>query len=206
MGDIEPVLNGDEHILWEGRPAVLPFFVGSLLAACCGAIILLAVLRGAGGVSPGAGEHIFALWLLSPFVLVGILLAVAFPLYRFLAYMSLFYAVTDKRVLLKSGIVAKNVLMLDFDQIGNVSVNIDFLDIFLGFGRSGSIALTTRGSIGPETIDPSPNGYVLSHIPHPYDVFKSLQQAEFDVKTDMEYPNRLRPDANPGYSTTYPPR
>ena len=47
--------------------------------------------------------------------------------------------------------------------------------------------------------------HVLSHIPHPYDVFRFFHRAEYDVKTDIEYPNRLRPDTNPGYPTTYPP-
>jgi hypothetical protein len=56
-----------------------------------------------------------------------------------------------------------------------------------------------------EEDDTAQTPHVLSHIPHPYDVFRFFHRAEFDVKTDIEYPNRLRPDTNPGYPTTYPP-
>ena len=32
MEDIEGTLNGDEKILWQGRPAWLPFFTGAIMS------------------------------------------------------------------------------------------------------------------------------------------------------------------------------
>ena len=205
MGGIAEVVNTDEHVLWEGRPAVLPFFASSLLSVLLGIPLFVGILRSLAGNPPGPSTRVFAVLFLGPFLLVGLVLAVGFPLYRLLVYLNLSYAITNKRVLLQSGIIAKDIVMLDFDQTSNASVEIGFLDVFLGFGQSGSLLLTTRGSLGSDETDPGHAMYVLAHIPHPYDMFKFFERAEYDVKTDMEYPNRLRPAENPGYPTTYPP-
>jgi hypothetical protein len=42
-------------------------------------------------------------------------------------------------------------------------------------------------------------------IENPYDVFKLLKQTYFDIKTDVEFPNKLRPSVNPGYPSDYQP-
>ena len=154
MGELDQVINGDERVLWRGRPALLPFFASTLLSVVLGTLLLLGILLFAGANLLDMPDHIFALVFLSPFLLVALALAVAFPLYRILVYANLSYAITNKRVLLHRGIIAKDVLMLDFDQISNASVKIDFPDVFLGFGQSGSVLLTTSGSLGPDVIDP----------------------------------------------------
>ena len=94
--------------------------------------------------------------------------------------------------------------MVDFDQIVDASVDISLIDIFLGFGRTGSVSLVTRAP-PDEKDNADTTAIVLSHICHPYDVFRFFHRAEFDVKTDIQYPNRLRPPSNPGYPTTYTP-
>ena len=53
--------------------------------------------------------------------------------------------------------------------------------------------------------DPEQAPHILLHLPHPYDVLRFFHRAEFDVKTDIQYPNQLRPNVNPGYSTSYSP-
>lgn len=42
-------------------------------------------------------------------------------------------------------------------------------------------------------------------IENPYDVFKLLKQVYFDIKSDFEFPNKLRSPANPGYQSEYQP-
>lgn len=205
MALIEEVLNGDETVLWEGRPAVLPFFASSLASMAIGAVFLLATIGRLTIDASQALTDIFALLALSPFLAIGLVFAIAYPLYRLLVYVNLSYAITTKRVLFRRGIVAKEVLMLDFDQISHAVVDIGFVDVFLGLGRSGSLLLATRGSLGPEASGPQHADYVLAHVPRPYDVFKFFERAEYDVKTDLDYPNHLRPASNPGYRTAYTP-
>jgi hypothetical protein len=40
-------------------------------------------------------------------------------------------------------------------------------------------------------------------IEDPYQVFKLVKQTSLDIKTDINYPNALRPETNPGYQTKY---
>ena len=42
-------------------------------------------------------------------------------------------------------------------------------------------------------------------VPAPYEVFKQIKTVSVDVKTDWNYPNKLRPEENPGYNTEYKP-
>jgi len=40
-------------------------------------------------------------------------------------------------------------------------------------------------------------------LENPYNIAKNLQKLSYDVKTDVQYPNSLRPDENNGYGTVY---
>ena len=93
--------------------------------------------------------------------------------------------------------------MLDFDQITNAEVNVGVWDMWLAQGKTGSIKVFSAG-----TVTRTKNGYVatpyiLANIEDPYEVFKLLKGVSMDVKTDIQYPNKLRPDENPGYNTKY---
>lgn len=44
---------------------------------------------------------------------------------------------------------------------------------------------------------------VLWDIENPYKVFNMLQKVVNDIKTDIYYPNELRPKENSGYNTKY---
>jgi hypothetical protein len=202
MGELAEIVGADEDILWQGRPALLPFFATTLLSLLVGIPLLSLVFLPA----TTTGTPVMTGYLLlAPFLLLGLTFAVAFPLYRILRYLHTRYAITDKRVVLESGIIERESEMVDFDQIAGASVEVSLTDIFLGLGRTGSIALVLRGASDVEQDKDTSTPYILSHIAHPYTVFAFFHRAEFDVKTDMEYPNTLRPPANPGYDTHYPP-
>jgi hypothetical protein len=47
---------------------------------------------------------------------------------------------------------------------------------------------------------------VFRAIENPYEVFKAIKQVSLDIKTDMNYPNDLRPEDNQGYKTKYTPK
>ena len=40
-------------------------------------------------------------------------------------------------------------------------------------------------------------------IENPQEIYSRLQKIVLDIQTDIEFPNALRPDENPGYNTKY---
>ena len=191
-------------IVWQGRPALLPFFATAFLSAAVGVAILCVTV--ATLLRAGPQESLpLELLLLAPFVVVGVALAVCFPLYRIVTYVCLLYVITDKRVLLRSGIIERETQMVDFGEVASAWVRTDLLDVIFGFWRTGSLTFVTRGPLTPDRNEEDARPYVLSHVVHPYDVFRFFQRAEYDVKADLEYPNALRPEKNAGYTTTYTP-
>ncbi len=83
-------------------------------------------------------------------------------------------------------------------------MTVGFLDILFG-RKSGSILVSTAGTIVSTKHGPRQRPYTLSHIENPYEVFKFFKEISHAVKTDIEYPNQLRPENNPGYQTQYNP-
>ena len=204
MGDIAPILTGDETILWEGKPALLPFFARAIVSFLVGLGVFGSVAWLVASQSLPLHPDLPATSLfLSPFLLTGFLLALCYPLYAILSYLCLSYAITSQRVVLRSGIIERAVVIVDFDQIAHAEMAVDLTDILLGFGRTGSLSFSTSPADAPENPEQAP--HVLSHLPHPYDVLRFFHRAEFDVKTDIQYPNQLRPNVNPGYPTSYSP-
>jgi len=135
MEDIDLIVDSDEAILWQGRPALLPFFAGALLSLLFG-VGLFAIASHFAVGQPGGrqSDSVDAFIFLTPILLAGFLLAVAYPVWRLLEYLRLSYAITNQRVVLQDGVIEHDVAMVDFDQIVDASVDINLADIFLGLG------------------------------------------------------------------------
>ena len=126
------------------------------------------------------------------------------PIYKALAYRHTYYAITNKRVLLQTGVIGRDFQIVDFDKITNAEVNVGIFDKL--FSRnSGSILISSAGTFTYGKHGPIARPYTLSNIPNPYDVFKFFKKVSHAVKTDIEYPNQYRPKTNLGYRTSYNP-
>ena len=152
-------------------------------------------------------ETINPLPLLFPHFWFGLAFVFGPPVYRLLVYKHTYYAITNKRVLIQTGVIGRDFQITDFDQITNAIVNVGLFDILFG-RKSGSILVSTagtftevRGRHGSSSIVAAP--YTLSHIPNPYEIFKFFKKISHDTKTDIHYPNKYRPKTNPGYQTRY---
>ena len=151
MGDIVPILSGDETILWQGKPALLPYFARAIVSFLVGVGAFVIVARLVAGQPLPLHPDIRAASLfLAPFLLIGFLLALCYPVYELLSYMCLSYAITSQRVVMRSGIIERAVVMVDFDQIVHADMRVDLTDILLGFGRTGSLSFTTSPADAPE--------------------------------------------------------
>lgn len=130
---------------------------------------------------------------------------VASPLYSLLSYSYIHYAITNKRVIMQRGLIGRDFQMVDFDKITNAEVNVGIIDKLVG-NSSGTILISTAGTFVQTRRGARPKPYGLVRIANPYDVFKLFKKVSHDIKTDIHYPNKLRPKSNPGYQTSYNPK
>ena len=205
MRELEKVLDQNEKVFWEGTPSFWPFLLSGSLPTTIfgifwmGFIVIFIIIS---WNDPGPFRYIvFAM----PHFWIGLLMLFGPTSYNALVFKHTHYAITDKRVIIQRGWIGRDFEMIDFDQITNAEVNVGFFDKSLGSGNTGSILVSTAGSFAFTRRGAVQKPYTMSNIPNPYDVFKFFKKVAHDVKTDIQYPNQLRPDENPGYQTNYDP-
>lgn len=194
MRTIHQILDQNEQILWEGKPQFLPFvFNGSnVFLALFGIFWSLFLIPMFGAMGS------FAFFI--PHTYVGPALIFGPTLYRIFVFSNVYYAITNKRVLVEGGLIGRDLKSLDFDQITDISVNVDLFDKMFG-QNSGSLLVMTAGSFKQTKNGAVPSPNEMDSIDDPYTVFKKLKEVTHTVKTDIEYPNAMRPSENPGYQT-----
>lgn len=206
------MLNENEDVLWEGAPEFWPFLGNSLFTVPIGIVFLVAsffifsAFSASFGMFQSFGIEGFGLPLFSLipvfFVAVALVIIIGPPAYTAMSHKNMHYAITDKRILIQKGVVGRDFDILDFDKISNAEVNVGFFDKLFGKG-TGSIFITMPGSLMVVNSTAVPMAHVLSNVKNPYEVFKFFKKVSYDVKTDIEFPNKYRPGTNPGYGTKY---
>ncbi len=104
-------------------------------------------------------------------------------------------------MILEGGLVGRDLKSIDFDQITDVTVNVDLFDKLFN-QNTGSIFVMTAGSFRQTKNGAVPHPHEMDSIHDPYVLFKKLKEVSHSVKTDVNYPNAMRPATNPGYNTT----
>lgn len=200
--EFEAVKDADETILWIGKPAYIPFLAQGIPFLIIGLVWLAfdsMFFLGFGDVGfGGMGGFITLFMLFHLFPFWGSLLNM---LRLVLIYRNVRYAITTKRIMLRSGFFGIDFKAVDFDKIQNLEVNVGPLEKLFNVGSirifSGQLVHTEHGSRSVAD--------VFKGIENPYGVFKQLKQVSMDIRSDINYPNQLRPDENKGYKTTYKP-
>jgi len=191
--ELDKILNADEQVLWEGGPSFWPFWFSRTLPLTIFAIfwdMFLLFFFFMSSTGPGLFKYII---FFTPHFWIGLAMLFGPGIYNALVFKHTYYAITSKRVIIQKGLLARNFQTIDFDKITNTEVAAGIFDQMFG-GNSGSIVITG-----------SNRAYLLSNVMKPYDVYKFFAKVQYDVKTDIEYPNQLRPSENPGYKTSYTP-
>jgi hypothetical protein len=198
--EFEALKDYDETILWTGKPSYIPFLAQGipflLIGLVWGAfdsIFVMGILSGGfGGMSafliPFMVLHLFPFWgsILNMFRLA-------------LVYKNVSYAITTKRVMLRSGFFGIDFKAVDFDMVQNMEVNVGPLEKLFNVGSirifSGEAMSTKNGMRSMYD--------TFKAIENPYGVFKQLKQVSMDIRSDLNYPNQYRPEENQGYRTKY---
>lgn len=199
--EFDAVKDNDETIYWTGQPKFIPFLAKGIpfliIGLLWGAFDLFFLMN---MMSIGGGQpFIWIFMLLHLFPFYGSIL----NMFRLaLVHQNTFYAITSKRLMLRTGFFGIDFKAVDYDKIQNLEVNVGPLEKLFNVGTirafTGEYAHTKNGT------RPLFNEFIA--IEEPYEVFKQIKQVSVDIKTDWNYPNKLRPEDNPGYNTKYTPK
>jgi hypothetical protein len=103
-----------------------------------------------------------------------------------------YYMATSQKIIIRTGLVGSEYTILYYPDIANVNLKIGILDRMFGVGDI-HFSMNNFGVRGGSN--------AFHDIDDPQNFFPVIQKIVMDVRTDMYYPNRLRPDSNPGYTT-----
>lgn len=193
---IEDVLNAGEQVLWRDKPDKRAYVAQAMMKMMPIAIIWL-IFDGAFivGISIGMAHGQIPLAILG-FIIPFFLLHLT-PVWMWLGntlkavveIKNIEYVATDRRVIVRSGVIGIDFKFLNYDEIETVNVKVSWTDKLF--------------KVGDVYINASSNSAVLFDIKNPYAIGSKMQKVVLDMKTDINYPNALRPDNNPGYHTSY---
>lgn len=202
--EIERMLMADESIIWKGTPKKSAYVINASMKMAPFALIWL-LFDGFFIVNfIGAGEMMGGMALvLIPFFALH-LMPVWIWLFNMLTaskrWKNTEYAVTNKRVLIRNGLVGYQYDSIYYTDIANVSLRVGVIDKMLGVG---DIYLVTKGKIGGSGSGATP---AILDVEEPDRAFGIIQGTVMNIQTDIHYPNAYRPDNNPGYNTQYNPQ
>jgi membrane protein YdbS with pleckstrin-like domain len=191
---MDNMLMGGEEVLWRGKPKKNAFVMNRIIKILPIALIWIlfdGIMIGAMIITGAIREM---LWFAIPFFAFHLL-----PVWVWLGnvisaskrWKNTEYAITDKRIILRDGLFGYNFKSIDYAEVDHVNIRVGFIDRLL---KVGDIHITVSGKT---------DNNVILDIEQPFSVFKMLQKTVLDIKTDIHYPNELRPQVNPGYNTQY---
>ena len=187
-----PLVSG-EKIIWSGKPKKKAFIINKSITMLPFALIRASVT-----------EHF--LFFIIPFFALHLM-----PVWIWLGnvvtankkWENTKYYVTDKRIIIKNGFFAENYQTIYYKDIKNVNLRIGLLDKMLGVGDIYFDFMPFNNGYNYQNAY-MPNACFLD-IEEYSELYPKLQKVVLDIQTDIEYPNALRPETNPGYNTEYKP-
>lgn len=194
--NIDDVLDSDEKVLWRGKPNAKSYVLANILKMMPIAVLWL-VIDGLiiYFITRGLIEGQIPLAMLAFFIpffllhLTPVWIWIANTVKAVKEVKNLEYAVTDKRVIIRSGMIGIDFKFINYTEIDSVNVKVGLIDKIF--------------NVGDIYINSSVNSGVLWDVSDPYGIGRALQKVTMDIKSDIHYPNAMRPDNNPGYKTEY---
>lgn len=193
--DINGLVGEDEEIIWQGKPNKKAFVLNNVLKMLPFALIWLCF----------DGFFIYMMLANNIFAELGgfaILIVVFFAIHLIPVWIwihnivtasarhkNIDYVFTNKRIIIKSGLVGIDINNIYYTEISNVNLRVGIVDKMCG--------------VGDIYIKATSSAQVLWDIDSPYAVVNNLQKIVNDIKTDVHFPNDLRPQDNHGFNTKY---
>lgn len=190
-----PLVKGEE-LYWEGKPKKSAFIGNQILSIMPIALIWLAIDSAIITGMINTIDDTRMLFFIVPFFALHL-----FPVWMWLAnvftankkWKNTTYYVTNKRIIIQKGFIAENYQSIYYKDITNVSLHIGIVDKIQGVA-----------DIYFSIINGTDTGNIIFYDIENYrEVYDKVQKIIIDIQTDIEYPNALRPENNPGYNTKY---
>ena len=191
-----PVLAAGEHILWSGKPKKNAFIASHSLTMMPIAIVWICFDFTAISSIFSSGNiqwfliGFFALHMMPVWIWLGSLITAP------KRWRNTNYYVTNRRIIIQGGFLAVNEKSLFFKEIRSVQSKVG---LFYKLSGTGSILFNAEMISGNNKATPPS----FQYLENAGAVYQRVQRTVLDMQTDMEYPNALRPEENPGYKTDY---
>ena len=191
--NVNDILVSDESIIWNGKPKKSAYIINKVITMLPIALIWL-IFDSTFIISfISLGNFMEMLWFIIPFFALHLM-----PVWIWLGniltakknWENTEYYVTNKRIIIVSGFIGMNYQTIFYKDINNVHLRIGIIDKLL---KVGDIYFDTSENKMQFFLD----------LENPYDLYTKLQKIVFDIQTDIEFPNNLRPNENNGYNTKY---
>lgn len=191
---IDSVLTPDEEVLWRGKPLKKSFVLSAFFKFLPFALIWLFF-------------DIMMIVLIStqlPSIPLPVIIFLVFffalhliPVWIWVANLVSAgkrqeleeYAFTGERIIVKKGFIGANVQSFPYSSLTSINLKIGLVEKLC---KVGDIYIVCQNQ-----------KVVLEDLPDAPFLYSRLQKIANDIKSDILYPNALRPGENPGYKTSY---
>ncbi len=191
---IEDILDTDESVLLRTKPkkgayifnAFMQMLPIALLWLIFDGVFIFAMVFNADKmpwfiwliVVPFFAVHLTPVWIW----LGGIIKASA-------GHKNIEYVFTEKRIIIRKGLVGIDFVNIYYSDIKGVNLRVGIIDRMF--------------KVGDIYISAERQSEILFDISNPYFILKKIQGIVVDIKTDIVFPNDLRPKENHGFKTKY---
>ncbi|MDP3901403.1 MAG: PH domain-containing protein [bacterium] len=161
MNEISQVIAPGEKMAYEGKPKYAPY----LISVIVGIVIAAAVI----GAIIGAVSDSMTIGILIGIIILGLGIFLVN-----LAYSRTHYAITDKRVIIQTGIVGRDFKSIDYERMQNVSASVGLIGVIF---KVGTVKIFTgeMQTTGGRNARMQPKYDKLRYISNPYEVLKTIQ-------------------------------
>lgn len=194
MNEIKDILNEGEQVLVELTPNKKDFILEAIFKGLPFVLIWVAFdvffLIQIFGVS--GFDTSMKLFIIIPFFILHLIplwLYIGRVVKRVIGYKNIKYVFTDQRIIIRDGLIGIDFKFFYYSEINSVEVKVGILDRLF--------------KVGDIYIHSDTKQAIIEDINNPYEYSKRIQKLTTDLKSDIYYPNDLRPKENHGYNTRY---
>lgn len=194
QNEVKDILSDDEEVLVNLKPNRKVYLLESIFKGLPVVLIWLAADTFAITMIASTGTN-YEPWLIAFFIFFFALHLIPVWIYIYsiikviVSYKNLEYVFTDKRIIVRSGLIGIDFKYVYYYEINSVTVNVGLFDRMF---KVGDIIIKSNNQV-----------VKVNDISYPYKYSNKIQEIVRDLKADMAFPNDLRPNENHGYNTKY---